>query len=123
MILHPFPLRANAWFNSVGVARPGRGACPARPGRGRDRLPRGFLGLHASLLPKLRGGAPLNWAILSGLDETGVTLFQLEDGIDDVEEPTQGCTGEEITWAWLYHPGVPLVDLPEPAANGAGACP
>lgn len=43
----------------------------------------GVLGLHASLLPQLRGGAPLNWAILSGLQETGMTLFELGDGVDD----------------------------------------
>ena len=49
----------------------------------RDALPRGVLGIHASLLPALRGGAPLPWAILAGLRETGVTLFQMEDGVDD----------------------------------------
>lgn len=41
------------------------------------------LGIHASLLPQLRGGAPLNWAILMGLPETGVSLFQLSSGVDD----------------------------------------
>lgn len=49
----------------------------------RAAMPRGVLGLHASLLPALRGGAPLSWAILSGLQETGITLFQMEDGVDD----------------------------------------
>ena len=41
------------------------------------------VGYHASLLPALRGGAPLNWAILAGLEETGVSLFVLGDGVDD----------------------------------------
>lgn len=49
----------------------------------RSRFSRGVVGIHASLLPMLRGGAPLNWAILSGLQETGVTLFELGDGVDD----------------------------------------
>lgn len=49
----------------------------------RDSFPLGCLGLHASLLPKLRGAAPLNWAILSGEHETGVTLFRLENGVDE----------------------------------------
>lgn len=49
----------------------------------RGRFAHGALGLHASLLPALRGGAPLPWAILSGLAETGMTLFALGDGIDD----------------------------------------
>lgn len=42
----------------------------------------GTAGLHASLLPALRGGAPLPWAILSGAEKTGVSLFALSDGID-----------------------------------------
>lgn len=49
----------------------------------RDRFPMGVLGLHASLLPQLRGGAPLNWAILSGATETGISLFVLTDGVDE----------------------------------------
>lgn len=53
------------------------------PAELRTRFPRGALGLHASLLPALRGGAPLNWAILNGLSETGISLFALGDGVDD----------------------------------------
>lgn len=53
------------------------------PKRLRDRFAKGVAGIHASLLPELRGGAPLNWAILSGLDRTGVTLFEMSDGVDD----------------------------------------
>lgn len=52
------------------------------PGLFRRAFTRGCFGFHASLLPKLRGGAPLNWAILSGMEETGVTLFELADGVD-----------------------------------------
>ncbi len=52
------------------------------PRRFRETFPRGCFGFHASLLPKLRGGAPLNWAILSGAKETGVTLFEMADGVD-----------------------------------------
>ena len=53
------------------------------PRRFRLLFPRGCFGFHASLLPQLRGGAPLNWAILTGLRQTGVTLFELTDGVDD----------------------------------------
>jgi methionyl-tRNA formyltransferase len=53
------------------------------PAELRRRFTRGALGFHASLLPALRGGAPLPWAILSGASETGMTLFELGDGIDD----------------------------------------
>ena len=43
----------------------------------------GAWGIHASLLPDYAGGAPLVWAIINGETETGVTLFRLEDGVDD----------------------------------------
>ncbi len=53
------------------------------PTKLRALFPLGCAGFHASLLPKLRGGAPLNWALLNGLSETGVSFFKLGDGIDD----------------------------------------
>lgn len=43
----------------------------------------GAWGIHASMLPDYAGGAPLNWAIINGEKETGVTLFRMEDGVDD----------------------------------------
>ncbi len=43
---------------------------------------RGFVNIHASLLPKLRGAAPIQWAILNGDDVTGVTVFQLNERWD-----------------------------------------
>ncbi len=52
------------------------------PAKVRSIFPHGCLGLHASLLPRLRGAAPLNWAILSGAKKTGISLFQMEDGVD-----------------------------------------
>ena len=42
----------------------------------------GTIGVHYSMLPKRRGGAPLSWAIIDGLKETGLTLFYYEDSID-----------------------------------------
>lgn len=44
--------------------------------------PLGSINLHASLLPKYRGAAPINWAILHGETETGVTTFRLKHEID-----------------------------------------
>ena len=52
------------------------------PGRIRALCPRGCIAVHASLLPRYRGGAPLNWAILNGDAEAGVSLFELADGVD-----------------------------------------
>jgi methionyl-tRNA formyltransferase len=42
----------------------------------------GFINLHFSLLPKLRGAAPAQRAIIEGLSETGITVFQLDAGMD-----------------------------------------
>ncbi len=57
-------------------------------------LPRfGSVNIHASLLPGLRGAAPVQWAIISGLETTGVTIMQMDAGLDSgptllrVEEP------------------------------------
>ncbi len=44
--------------------------------------PQGTINLHASLLPNYRGAAPINWAILNGETETGVTTFFIEKEID-----------------------------------------
>jgi methionyl-tRNA formyltransferase len=44
--------------------------------------PKGTINLHASLLPQLRGAAPINWAIMNGLTETGVTTFFINEVID-----------------------------------------
>jgi len=44
--------------------------------------PGGYFGVHASLLPKYRGNAPLVWAMLNGEERTGVSLFRLDNGID-----------------------------------------
>ena len=46
-------------------------------------LPRlGCINVHASLLPKLRGGAPLRHAIIDGLDKTGVTIMYMDEAMD-----------------------------------------
>jgi methionyl-tRNA formyltransferase len=42
----------------------------------------GMLNVHASLLPKLRGAAPVQWAILNGDETTGVSIMRLEAGLD-----------------------------------------
>lgn len=44
--------------------------------------PLGTMNLHGSLLPKYRGAAPINWAVINGETETGVTTFLLQHEID-----------------------------------------
>ena len=43
----------------------------------------GFINLHASLLPKYRGAAPIQWALLKGEKETGITIFRLTEQLDE----------------------------------------
>ena len=45
--------------------------------------PMGTFNLHASLLPRYRGAAPINWALINGEQETGVTTFLLNERIDE----------------------------------------
>jgi methionyl-tRNA formyltransferase len=46
-------------------------------------IPRlGCLNVHTSLLPRYRGAAPIQWAILNGESETGITIMQMEAGLD-----------------------------------------
>jgi methionyl-tRNA formyltransferase len=64
----------------------------------------GCINLHASLLPKLRGAAPIQWAIVNGEAETGVCLMQMDEGMDtgDVLASVRvsigaDTTGDELT--------------------------
>ena len=52
------------------------------PQRVLDIAPKGFINIHASLLPKYRGSAPYQWAVLDGLEETGVTAMYLSAQMD-----------------------------------------
>ncbi len=42
----------------------------------------GTINVHGSLLPKYRGAAPIQWALISGETETGITIMQMDEGID-----------------------------------------
>jgi methionyl-tRNA formyltransferase len=44
--------------------------------------PLGCINLHFSLLPQLRGAAPVQWALIQGLEETGATVMQMDEGLD-----------------------------------------
>jgi methionyl-tRNA formyltransferase len=47
-----------------------------------DIAPRGIVNVHASLLPKYRGAAPVQWAIVNGETRTGITTMQINAGLD-----------------------------------------
>src|SRR5580765_4679520 len=55
------------------------------PGRLLGIPKHGWINLHASLLPKYRGAAPINWAIVNGETKTGVTTMRIDAGMDTGE--------------------------------------
>jgi methionyl-tRNA formyltransferase len=79
-------------------------------------IPRlGWINLHGSLLPKYRGAAPINWAILNNEKTTGLTTMQIDAGLDtgpmllQYETPIgPGETAPELT-ARLAESGAPLM--------------
>lgn len=52
------------------------------PGRILNLPPYGCVNVHASLLPKYRGAAPIQWSIINGETKTGVTTMQMDEGLD-----------------------------------------
>ncbi len=55
--------------------------------------PLGTINIHASLLPRYRGAAPINWAIIRGETETGITTFLIDPGMDTGPILMQRTTG------------------------------
>lgn len=66
--------------------------------------PLGCVGFHASLLPRYRGRAPVNWVLINGEEETGNTMFFLDEGVDtgDVIAQRRIPITIEDTCATLY---------------------
>ena len=66
--------------------------------------PKGCINVHSSLLPKYRGAAPINWAVLNGDSETGVTIMHMAHDLDAGDIIDQAATpiGPEETAAELY---------------------
>jgi len=61
----------------------------------RASIPAGFINLHASLLPRYRGAAPINWAIVRGEERTGCTVFRIVEKMDAGPILTSRCTDIE----------------------------
>ena len=66
--------------------------------------PLGTINIHASLLSRYRGAAPINWAIICGETETGVTTFLIDEGMDTGEILLQRATsvGKDETAGELH---------------------
>jgi methionyl-tRNA formyltransferase len=77
--------------------------------------PKGTINLHSSLLPQYRGAAPINWAIINGEKETGVTTFFLQHEIDtgniifQEKEPIYRTDNAGTLYARLMDKGAQLI--------------
>jgi methionyl-tRNA formyltransferase len=85
-VLQPEKVRDGRLAAELAALRPDV-LCVAAYGRllGKDLLtlaPYGAVNVHGSLLPRWRGAAPIQWAIASGDGETGVTIMQVDEGLD-----------------------------------------
>lgn len=69
-----------------------------------EMTPWGCINVHASLLPKYRGAAPIQWAIIGGETVTGVTTMQMDEGLDtgDMILKTQVPVAEDETGETLH---------------------
>lgn len=102
-----------------------------------DSAKRGGINLHGSLLPKYRGAAPIQRAILDGETETGVTLMQMDKGMDTGDviamdkigigpddtygdlESALGHLGADMAYLWM--PRICLGDYPRVPQNHEAA--
>lgn len=85
-------------------------------------------GLHASLLPDYSGGAPLVWAMINGETKTGITMFQMDDGVDSgpivdqAEEPIHPDDTIATLYARIEERGLELLANALPRlADGSAA--
>jgi methionyl-tRNA formyltransferase len=86
-VLTPEKPRGKAFLDALGAFRPEISVVVAY---GHILIPevldlpeRGSINLHASLLPELRGAAPINWALARGHERTGITVMRMTEGMDE----------------------------------------
>ena len=85
-VLQPLKARDENFISQLRALQPGLMVVVAYgqilPQAMLDLPPHGCLNVHTSLLPKYRGAAPIQWAIADGEPETGVTIMQMDAGLD-----------------------------------------
>ena len=120
--LTPPPVKTRALAAGVEVLQPARLRDPEWPDRLRalgadvavvvafgqilpravlDAPHRGSINVHGSLLPRYRGAAPIQWAIMRGETVTGITTFQIDEGMDTgamLRSASVTIGPEETTW-------------------------
>ncbi|MBU0675691.1 MAG: methionyl-tRNA formyltransferase [Proteobacteria bacterium] len=85
-VLQPIRLKTQEFLDEIAAFKPDLIAVTAYgrilPGQILNLPPHGTINVHGSLLPKYRGAAPIQWAILNGETESGVTIMQMDEGLD-----------------------------------------
>ncbi|MFH7319160.1 methionyl-tRNA formyltransferase [Desulfurivibrio sp. D14AmB] len=85
-VLQPSKIRTPEFLAEIGALQPDLLVVVAYgrilPGPLLNLPPHGTINVHGSLLPAYRGAAPIQWAILNGDEETGVTIMQMDEGMD-----------------------------------------
>lgn len=95
-VLQPVRLRDPGWAERLSAYRADVAVVVAfgqiLPRPVLDVPGRGSINVHASLLPRYRGAAPIAWAIIRGETETGITTFQMDAGMDTGDLLLQSAT-------------------------------
>ncbi len=85
-VLQPTNIRTDAFLAEVCALTPDLIIVAAYgkilPGNLLNLPPMGTINVHGSLLPKYRGAAPIQWALINGEQETGITIMQMDEGMD-----------------------------------------
>ncbi|MEN8143062.1 MAG: methionyl-tRNA formyltransferase [Thermodesulfobacteriota bacterium] len=85
-VLQPTAIRTEEFLDELKSFQPDVIAVTAYgrilPGPLLNMPPMGTINVHGSLLPRYRGAAPVQWAILNGETETGITTMQMDEGLD-----------------------------------------
>jgi len=107
-VLQPSSIRTEAFLHEVRSLEPDLIVVAAYgkilPGILLNLPPLGTINVHGSLLPKYRGAAPVQWAVINGEEETGVTIMQMDEGMDtgDILLPAAIPIGEDDTAGTMF---------------------
>ena len=107
-VLQPTAIRTDDFLDTIRALRPDLIVVTAYgrilPGSLLNLPPLGTINVHGSLLPKYRGAAPIQWAVIRGESETGVTTMQMDEGMDtgDILLPVTLPIGENDTSGSLF---------------------
>ena len=107
-VLQPTAIRTDEFLEKIRDLQPDLIVVTAYgrilPGSLLNLPPMGTINVHGSLLPKYRGAAPIQWAVINGEAKTGVTIMQMDEGMDtgDILLPVSVPIEEDDTSGTLF---------------------